>query len=835
MIFFILFISSYSIYVGIDAGAAYTKSSIVSNPEVIEIGRDCANKQLTPTFIGFRAKPQFKPNEPKYVKPDEAIYLTPDIGEKALKIMEARPIMGMGYFPDLIELNETYKPERAAELGTGTNASRVEFHDTTALFYKMYIDCISRGKKISDIAIVVPAKYLFLQRYQFQAALRTIGFENVHVIDDTNAVAYVYANEKSSKFSRGAKNTLFIDLGATSFKAYVMRFSHKLSASGHISLPFVQRYSYQIDYSTGGVFITQSIAKYLLKKLRIETKNDAEKQRVYDAAEKVKKILSSEKDATVIVNEIGGIDRTFEMTTEELEKNILNPFVESAINVALNASKGHKIDHIEFIGGSSHNDYLVEHILNGLNYSIKSSDDLASFRTLNPDHCLSRGAGYFLQFISDSSRFPTVEITEPSSIYNITLITMSGTFPICDLGQQCKKRQIIPGNSSIILFEYGTNEARQGIAKYSFGFFVDNITSSIEISFSSLPFSLYDIQTCNRTGCHRLELQFLMYPDTPSRVFEMFISSDAQEERIKEIRKKITETAEKVLHDVEKNKTFRFFTNYTQRLEIIRAAEAARKWLKEFQYRDGVNLANFSIQLELLEEKSKPVYDRISENSTFIKSLNMFYHSLKMAKDGIEKEWPKEKPFLDKRTLDRFKQLVNETEEWFNKSLNLTRNTPPYLPRPVKGSEFEDKGLKLYDWYGIVDSIERKKKRTGRKIENKEKVETKDEKYIKDEDDEDEKHNPEYEYVDMNDEEMEAYYAQTEWVDPFLENEKVEKPKSLRSGIEDFKLSKQARHMMNKRLKQMEEEERLKNQTKKNTDDSQNIDMESNKNEYSDL
>ena len=47
-----------------------------------------------------------------------------------------------------------------------------------------------------------------------------------------------------------------------------------------------------------------------------------------------------------------------------------------------------------------------------------------------------------------------------------------------------------------------------------------------------------------------------------------------------------------------------------------------------------------------------------------------------------------------------------------------------------------------------------------------------------------------------------------------MEKEEKPKAKSLRSGIEDFKLSKAARHMMNKRIKQMEEEERLKNQTK---------------------
>lgn len=809
MLFFLILISSLFISIAIDVGTSYTKSALAQDAEIIGIGCDCQNKKITPTFIAFRTKPHFNSKGKGFIRPDETQYLIPEIGEKAINILKIRPNMGAGYFPDLIELNDTYKEERSKELGTRLNATRVNFHDLTALFYKMYIDCISKEKKVNDVILAVPSKFIFLQRYQLEIALRYAGYDQISIIDDSDAVSYLYANEKSSKFSRGPKNVLFIDFGATSVKSYVIKFYQKKTPSGRSTLPAADRLSYQMDYSTGGVFITQSIAKYFKKKGHLNPQTEAENQRLFDAAEKIKQKLSSESESFVIANEIEGIDRTLKMTREELETHILQPFVKPAVDIALLALNGTQFDHIEFLGGCSKIDFLVKSILEGLGISINDMSELDHYRTLDPIHTISKGAGYYIQFLRSISRFPDVKISEPSSIFDISLSTMDAQYQLCTVGKECKKNQAVAGNSSIILFEYGEKECRQGLHKYSYGFFLDNATSNIMLNFYHHPFTLYMVETCDQTGCHNMRLQLLTNPETPTRSFRMFFDPEAIGNRLNEVKGTLNNLTKKVLVEVEKNRSFRFFTNYSQRIEIIRCAESTKKWMKENEFRDNVHLSNFSEKLEALESLVEPVYARISENTTFLRAVNMYYRFLDMAKEAIQNEWPKEKPFMDKRTLNRFIELVNESETWFNNSIELSRNTPPYLPRPVKANEYEEEAMKLFDYFKIADAIERKKKRTGRKLKPEEQSKGKEE----EDDDDEERHNPEYEYIDMDDEEMEAYYAANEWVDPFIETEE-EKSQRMPNGVEKFKISREMKHFFNKRLKKMDEMKENENANK---------------------
>ncbi|OHT00451.1 hypothetical protein TRFO_32856 [Tritrichomonas foetus] len=803
MIFCLFLPHALSISIGIDTGSAYTKSSIVDGFDSIEIGKNCMNHELTPTFIGFRAKPRFNTKGQKYVTADETQYLTPEIGEKALNIMQVRPNMGAGYFPDLIELNETYKKERAELLLTGLNASRVEFHDISALFYKMYLDCISQNKKVHDIVMVVPAKMLFLQRYQYEMIIRFSGYNKLHIVDDADVMSILYANEKSTKFSRSPKTVLFIDLGATSVKAYLIKFSNELTSSGHSTYPLAQRLSYSIDYNTGGVFITKAICEHMENKMKFKAKSLGEKRRLFDACERLKKLLSDENEAIVIANEIEGIDRTLHLTRNELN-TIISPFITEALNVARNATHGMAFDEIEVIGGSSKIPKFVDSLRIGLSAS-------SIGQSFDPEHALTKGAGYLLQFITEISKYPNVQISEPHSIFNISLLTMSESFNVCNLGKECKKSLQIPGNSSAILFDIDANEARPGLAQYSYGFFIDVVEGPISLTFMHHPFGLYNIEHCNSTGCHQMSLQLLMNPEGPTRIFEMFISEEYRQERVEEIKKKIRSLSEKVLADVQKNHTFRFFSNYTQRLEIIRCAESAKKWLNDNEFRDGVSPSNFTEQIDILEKTINPVYERIAANSSLVKAANMFLRTLSMAKNGSTIEWPETKPFLDKRTLTRYNELVQEMEEWFNETVAIVRKSPPYLERPIKPSAYDDRAMKLFDWYRIVDAIERKKKRTGRKLsptpspipsQNNENDDD-----ASDFDDDDEKHSSEYEYVEMNDEEMEAYYAENEWVDPFIEK-KQEKPKTIQEGIENFRLTREMRHYINKKAKELDEAEK---------------------------
>ena len=798
---------SFSIYVGVDAGCGLTKGSIVTSPDNIEIGLNFENSPTTPTFIGFRAKPSFNMKLNNYITPDEAPLLSPEIGEKALKIMEVRPHMGMGYFPDFVELNESYKIERADQLITSLNASRVEFHDSSALFYHMFVEEISNEREVNALCFVVPAKYLHLQRYQYEIMGAFSRYQETYVIDDMDAVAYVYANDRSSSFAKKSKNILFIDIGATSVKAYALKFVNKLTPSGHSTFPLVKRKLYVINYNTGGIFVTKKICEYIQQRDNFIAKTPSEKRRLFDTCEKLKLQLGSknEEEALFIANEIGGIDRACKLTKNELD-SLLDPFADEIIplvNEVISMNK--QIDDIEVIGGGSKNDRFVDLLQRKLlNVSIPLK------RSLDPLQTLSKGAGYFLQFVKGESRYQDVHIFESKSIFSITMKTAKGDkYTLCEYGKKCIQKQTIPGNSAIILFEIDSKYARNGLASYSYGYFLDEYKEPINLYFLSNPYTLLKIEHCNSTGCHdtyRYNLQLLMNPETPTKVFDMFADKNARGERKEEVIKSINELAEKVLNDVSKNKTFRFFSNHTQRLDIIRAAESAQKWIKQITNFDSIPLGNFTDKLQHLKSFSDPVYDRISANNTLVKAANMFLYTLELAKNGTQREWPKTKPYIDKRTIQKFNEMIDEMDKWFKETVQIVRKAPPYLERPITYRDYEEKTSKLFDYYTVIDSMERMKKRAGKKSNyTPTPTPSNDD---TDDDDENEKHNPEYEYIDMTDEEMAAYYAEHDWEDPFRKFDEKKKKRSL--NLNNYKLSREMRHFINKKSKEMEEEEESK-------------------------
>lgn len=790
---------SLAVYLSIDPGTAYTKSSVAHGGEYVEVGKNSLDQKSTPTFIGFRARSGFNPKSFDPIKPEETQLLTPHIGYKAIEIINTRPYMGLGYFPDFYGLDESVWEERAKSFYTGMNASRVSFFDCNALFYKMYASSIVSTDHVEAAAVIISANNIHNQRFNFEFALQVAGYKNLQLIEDTDAMSYVYANEKSNKFSHGSRRVLFVDIGAASVKAYVIRFYQTLSASGRMSLPAAERLSYVIDYQTGGIFLTKSIINFIKNKTRIRQEpTEAENFRLFMGAEKLKIQISSNDEATTVISEIRGLDRTVTLTRPEFEE-IVQPYVQDVINVVKNASDGIPYDEIELIGGGSHDMAFY----NG----IKNATQARVLKTFDPDNALAKGGAYGLQFSNDVSRYQTVKVNYSRALMNLTLTTLVNTYPLCVKDGQCKYLQKITGDSQAIMFDYDKNLTRPGLKSSSFGYFVDVVKEPIILRFSQTPYDLLDIQNCNKTGCHHLGLTPLMPPDGPSEIFTLFAEDDKNEDRIKELKKEILDLCNKTLYDVQKNKTFRYFSNYNQRLEIIRAAERSKQYVEDYgEVIDSV--ANLTSTLMKLKDIVDPVIERISANTSLVRSANMFMQTIQMIQNTTRDEWPVNKTFLDRRTVKRFAEIFNETMQWYKDSIQLVRNSPPYLPRPVVPNDYDDRGMKLYNYFRKVDELERMKKRTGYKYTPEEMAQRKKD------DIEDEFHNLEYEYEYMTDDEHQAVYDKEEWKDPFIELDNEQK-EATKTKLQDFQFSNETLHYIRRKSRQIEQAERKEKARKK--------------------
>ena len=730
------------VWLSLDVGSAFTKVAIVSNEENIEYAKNPLGKDVTPTMLGWRARPGFDWNSTKELSIDEAHFLTPEIGEKALKIVETKPSMGGGFLPDLFELNQTAIEERARELHTYVHPGRVNFNDGFALFTKMYLESVLDNQSVSNLAFVVPNCYTYQQRHQLVHLGQHLGYGRVDVVDDMDAVAYVYANDRASKFAHGPCTVLFIDVGATSVKAFVLKFRTEVTPTGRSTYPAVERLAYEFDFETGGYFLTLKIAEWIKDKLKLEGLTEAEEMRVIHAAERLKIGVAEDGEATVVIPEIKALDRNVVMTTDEL-KELMEQFVDEAVRVAKKASQGLNIDFVEVYGGGTNYKGMVEGIKTKLGLSVIG-------RNLLSQHVLTKGGAYFMQFEHQVSRYQEVKIRQPNTLADLSLMTLDDDDVVCKKGTKCPEHWDLNGSGRFFVITLANEHCRQGIKHTGQGFLFDEVPGMIRVHFTAYPYQVKYAEKKDGDEWKPLSYRQTMNPESPTDVLNFYLRAETRERQREKLKDRLLTLTKKVLEDVQKDRSFRFFSSNEQRLEIVRTAEAAKNWAEV----DGPNctaLGEFTSRIGAVDSISKPVYDRIAKNTTFLMSIKLIYTTIIVGND-TRNEWPNRKSFVDPRTFDRFCEILNETETWMHWAINHTRSSPPWLPIELQPEEVERKALRLFEALKIVDEMKRPKKKTGVRIPSED-----DPEVMVDEEE------------DMTDEEIQALNAQEPWSDPFSE------------------------------------------------------------------
>jgi hypothetical protein len=192
-------------------------------------------------------------------------------------------------------------------------------------------------------------------------------------------------------------------------------------------------------------------------------------------------------------------------------------------------------------------------------------------------------------------------------------------------------------------------------------------------------------------------------------------------------------------------------------LDIIRKAETAKNWIKSGKI--GVDsLPELSQKLLELEKEVAPVYERMRKNSSLVRSFNMLYLTITLCKNATRDDWPKEKPWLDKRTLVKFISLIEEEEKWMAWAINETRTKPRYEDPSVPENAWDNHSIALFKAYRRVDSLTKPVKKEG-DVE-----------------------------VEMSDKEIEEMYAKEEWVDIFEDLSDMDFGMGMGMGMEMAKM-----------------------------------------------
>lgn len=671
MTFFSIFIVfAKSVYLGLDIGSYFSKASITENNGIPSIYHNSNGSPNTPSFLAFRSKSNFDWRKNKSLLIDEVGLLYPSFGKNALQIMETRPWMGSGFWPLTCNINSDESKKYTMPFRMNSSASRIQYEDSLILFLKKYIDSIIENTdNIKDICFVFPATFLIPQRNIFEYALKNFGIEKFHNIDDVDAVSYVYAIDHSDKFQNNPKTVLFIDIGGLSIKSYVARFEKEKKG---ITVPRVFRYSYVINRTEGGSHITRRIINYIKEKIGIKKVTDAEFHRLFKAAEKMKIDLTSHDSTFTIIENIGGIDYQFSMNKSELEPCIA-PLIKVAADVARKASKNIQFDDIEIIGGTSKIEYVVKSLSEVLHHKILQS--------LPAEESLAIGAGYSNSF-RHNDRFVPVEITEEKSVYSIELLTLNSSYSICKKGEKCVDKIEVPNDAQVMLFNYGEDEIQKGQIVTGFGFYLSYIEEGyIKINFKQRPFRVQNALSCVENSCTENKIDPLEPPKQLSEIFKMFMNPKLIVERLNVTREQLTNFTYLVLYQVEKNQSFRSFTNYTQRLEIIRCAEKHKKWLLN-DAKKVTQPINFTLRLNELKKLVFPVYQRIRDNNTLFDELNKLHMTIQNGYYEIVN-----RSDVNKTVLADFINDLRKGEEFLNNTIDMTFEEPGWKSYSVSAND----------------------------------------------------------------------------------------------------------------------------------------------------
>ena len=224
-------------YLGIDFGSEYIKtaeSTISGEPKM----------RFSPSGQNYRAaaaarKPQFVTGYNSSISPEQAQMR---YGQSALSILKKHPESGYEFLPRVI-----------GRFNTSFHTSNIFSSQELMVLYLQ--NFMKSYTAIPTVIGAVPSYWTHQMKMELASIIRVADIPFNGLIEDKTAVANHYAVINHKKFVNQSRNVLFVDVGATSVKAYGYIFNTNGTHS------FANETVYEWSENSGSYFFAKKISE----------------------------------------------------------------------------------------------------------------------------------------------------------------------------------------------------------------------------------------------------------------------------------------------------------------------------------------------------------------------------------------------------------------------------------------------------------------------------------------------------------------------------------------------------------------------------------------------
>jgi molecular chaperone DnaK (HSP70) len=411
-----------ALFIGFDIGTDTIKAAVLRSGRSIEIVLNEQSKRKTPALVSLET------NVP--ITTENVRNIERRLGIAALPVLQRNRSAVIRHFPDILGKHsspdlQAYFDSRLLDFNMeGTLVNGIEPHVALAMLLQQYAKAAENQLQqgtIRDAVVAVPSFFTNAQRLKVAAAVKLIGLNLLKIINEKDALALVYALEKTNFFTREPRSVAIVDWGHGSLKITGYKFSAKIIAQKGRNpkpVPKVEELGYAWDDHIGGVDIDVLLSKHLSAKYGKPITN-----LMLEEAQKLKHALTLSDSANLSLDSVG---QRVIVTREEF-KTLCEPLF--AKITALAESFHDKFDSVEFVGGSSR---------------IPAFQDLIAgilgppSRSLNSDESIVTGAAYAGAMASGAFKLMDVN-HEASSVHSANLSFGSNQVRLFSIGSGLAK------------------------------------------------------------------------------------------------------------------------------------------------------------------------------------------------------------------------------------------------------------------------------------------------------------------------------------------------------------------------------------------------------------
>ncbi|CAL8071840.1 unnamed protein product [Calicophoron daubneyi] len=396
----LIFTLSMPIVIGIDLGTTRCCVGALQHGQVRIVANDVENR-TTPSYVMFT--------------PEELLVGDIAKNQQSLDpkntVYEIKRLMGARPDDEWLRQARNHWPFQITE-DDGRLKVQVQYKGETRLFAPEEITSMILkhlksvaeaffGEPVTDAVITVPAYFNDAQRRATKEAGRIAGLNVLRILNEPVAAAISYGLEE--KILRDC-HVLVYDLGGGTFDVSVLKISDKI----------FELKSINGDTHLGGADFDNRLVRHVIKLFEeqhgVDLSLDMDAvQRIRNACEEVKRILSSRTQATLELDQLyEGIDFNINISRslfESLNKELFDLTLE-IVSKALSDAHLNKdqIDAIVLVGGSSRIPKIQRMLRDYFNGKRLT-------KSVNPDEVVCRGAALYAAKLTGARNEMTGEIT----------------------------------------------------------------------------------------------------------------------------------------------------------------------------------------------------------------------------------------------------------------------------------------------------------------------------------------------------------------------------------------------------------------------------------------